>query len=761
MATKTYRVKGMHCASCAAAIQKLVGKVAGVGSVEVNYGTETARVSFAGEAPSDAALTAPIAPLGYALEGAAPANHAGREGHSAHAGAGAAKAEKISELASMRRVLLGAIPIAAVTALIMGWETLARVGALPPMPAVWEEFFHHLLPVFATYVFAVAGRPYLVGAYRFFRYGRANMDSLIGIGTGVAFLYSFALAAFEERLAPFVDARATYYDVAIIVIAFVTLGKYLEARARLKTGDAIEALLGLQAKTALVLRDGGEVEVPVGQVAVGDVVVVKPAGKIPVDGVVVDGGSFVDESMLTGEPVPVEKRANDLVAAGTINATGTFTFRAAKVGSETMLAGIVRMVEEAQGSRAPIQALADRVSAVFVPIVLAVAVAALPAWLYFGTPALGLSAALSHGLAAFVGVLVIACPCALGLATPTAIIVGVGKGAREGILVKDAASLERLGRADVAVMDKTGTITRGAPELVSFRAYVGSDDEALAILAALEKRSEHPIARAIVAAAEAKGLAAPAVDGFEAVAGRGLRGSVAGTLYHVGNGAYARELGAEIDAAAIGEEAAQGRTPVALVAGGRLVALATVADALKPEAKDAIAALHRLGIKTVMLTGDDARAARRIADEVGIDEVVAEVMPEGKLRKIEELQLAGHVVAMVGDGVNDAPALARADVGVAMATGTDVAIESSGIALLHGDISKFVKAVRLSRLTMRGIRQNLFWAFAYNAVGVPLAAGVFFPIFGWALSPVFAGAAMALSSVSVVANSLRIKAKEL
>jgi Cu+-exporting ATPase len=759
----TYRVKGMHCASCAGAIESLVKKLPGVTSAEVNYGTETARVSFAGEPLADAALSAPVAKLGYSLlsSGDDRAGHAA-EDHSAHTGAGVPKAEKLAELAAMRRVLQGALPIAALSALVMAWEILAKFGLLPEMPYVWEEFIHHLMPVLATYVFAVAGKPYVLGAYRFFRYGRANMDSLIGIGTGVAFLYSFVLAAFEETLAPYVDVSATYYDVAIVVIALVTLGKYLEARAKLKTGDAIEALLGLQAKTALVLRDGREVEVPVEQVAHGDVIVVKPAGKIPVDGEVVDGSSFVDESMVSGEPMPIEKRAGDSVVAGTINTTGTFTFRATKVGSETLLAGIVRMVESAQGTKAPIQALADRISSVFVPIVLALAVIALPTWIFLGTPSLGFAQALSYGLVAFVGILVIACPCALGLATPTAIIVGVGKGAREGILIKDAATLERLGQVDTVVVDKTGTITRGAPELVSFQNLSDrADDEILAILAALESRSEHPIARAIAKAAEAKSLALPTVTSFESIGGRGLRGTIGGAEFHAGSAALARELGADVDAAALEAETSRGRTPVVLIEGGKAVALATVADALKPEAAEAVAALHALGIKVIMLTGDDARTARHIADEVGIDEVVAEVMPADKLRKVEELQAAGRVVAMAGDGVNDAPALARADVGIAMATGTDVAIESAGITLLGGDISKLVKAVRLSRMTMRGIRQNLFWAFAYNVIGIPLAGGLFFPALGWMLSPVFAGFAMAMSSVSVVGNSLRLKVKKL
>ena len=489
---------------------------------------------------------------------------------------------------------------------------------------------------------------------------------------------------------------------------------------------------------------------------------VKPAGKIPVDGVITEGVSYVDEAMVTGEPMPVKKQAGDSVVAGTMNTSGSFIFKATKVGSETLLANIIRMVEEAQGSKAPIQALADKLSGIFVPIVLVIAFLALGAWMFLGSNIIGFSSALSLGLMSFVGVLVIACPCALGLATPTAIIVGVGKGAREGILVKDAATLEKLGSVKVVVVDKTGTLTRGKPELISIRNFSDkSDQDIAAVLSSLEKKSEHPIAGALVAYAEDKALTLHEVKDFEAIKGQGVRGKILGIEYFAGNVRLMKELRLNPEEALIAKETAEGKTPVLLSTKEELLGLFLVSDAVKPEAKEAVAALHKMGIKVVMLTGDDENAARYIASLVGVDEVVAQVMPEDKLNKIKALQADGHVVAMAGDGVNDAPALAQADVGIAMATGTDVAIESAGITLLHGDISKLVKAIRLSKMTMRGIRQNLFWAFIYNIVGIPLAAGLFYPIFGWLLNPIFAGMAMAFSSVSVVGNSLRLKTKTL
>ena len=770
----------MHCASCASIIEKTLKKVEGVHAIEVNPGTETAKISFDAEKTNVEKLSEKIEPIGYTLvvpqmAGMSHMDHTDHPAaptaasmgmseseHAAHLGLTQTKAEKLAELASMKAKLFSVLPLAAFSVFVMGWELFGQSGLVPVMPAIWKTFFHHLLPIMATYTLVVVGRPYVLGLYRFLRYGVANMDTLIGLGTLAAFLYSLTVSSFENVLRPFLNVDNTYYDVTIVVLAFITLGKYLEARAKLRTGDAIEALLGLQAKTALVVRAGKEVEVPIGEVVHGDLVIVKPAGKIPVDGVVAEGASFVDESMITGEPMSVKKTVGDTVAAGTLNTTGSFVMRATGVGSETMLARIVRMVAEAQGSRAPIQALADKISSVFVPAVLVLALATLAGWLLVGTSHLGFAQALSDGLVSFVGILVIACPCALGLATPTAIIVGVGKGAREGILIKDAATLETLGKVDVVVVDKTGTLTKGKPELMSVRNFSEkSDDELVLVLASLEKKSEHPIAHAVVSYAEAQHLALSAAEHFETVKGKGLKGVVGGVEYFAGNTKIVADLGIAFDVQSLERETLEGKTPIILATKEAVVGVVMIADAVKPEAIAAVAQLHKLGIRVVMLTGDDKNTAAFIAKQIGIDEVVAEVLPEDKLAEIKELQAQGKVVAMAGDGINDAPALAAADVGIAMATGTDVAIETAGITLLHGDISKLVKAIKLSRMTMRGIRQNLFWAFFYNVVGIPLAGGWLFPLTGWLVSPVFAGLAMAFSSVSVVGNSLRLKNKAL
>ena len=754
MNTKTYKIKGMHCASCASIIEKTFKKVDGVSVAEANYGNESVKVSFDETKTSPENLSQKIEPLGYSLliEGAR---------------------EKLSYVSEMRAKVISAIPLAVISVFVMGWEILGKYSVVPAMSFTVEEFFHHLMPLFATYVLFVVGKPYLLGFYRFLRYGKANMDTLIGIGTSAAFLYSFAVTAFEDVLKLFINVEATYYDVTIIVITFIALGKYLEARSKLKTGDAIEKLLNLQAKTALVIRDGKEIEIPIGEVKHNDLIIVKPGAKIPVDGVITEGKSFVDESMVTGEPMPVGKGVGDGVVAATLNKTGSFTFKATKVGGETLLAQIIKMVEEAQGSRAPIQALADKISGVFVPVVLVISFVTLGAWLLIGTQYLGFSQALSFGLVSFVGILVIACPCALGLATPTAIIVGVGKGAKEGILIKDAATLEKLHKVNTVVVDKTGTITVGRPTLVDIEILakeVGHqgipmsdlrEQEFISRLSSLEKKSEHPIAEAILNYSLKKNIKIENVSNFESISGKGLKGTISGVEYFVGNVKLVEDLGISFDSSKLEQYTMQGKTPVLLVTAEKVLGFVTVADEIKAESKKAVADLHKLGIKVIMLTGDDERAARYMASLVGIDDVVAHVLPVDKLSKIKKLQEEGRIVAMAGDGVNDAPALAQADVGIAMGTGTDVAIESAGITLLHGDISKLVKAIKLSKITMRGIKQNLFWAFIYNIVGIPLAAGLFYPIFGWLLSPVFAGFAMAMSSVSVVGNSLRIKSKKL
>ncbi len=764
MHTQTYNVKGMHCASCSSVIEKTFKKVEGVHSAEVNYGTEKAKVSFDPSKTSPHDLSKHIEPLGYSLEVPETAMEMGmsESEHAAHLGLNQSKKEKLAEVADMRTKVLSAIPLAIFAALIMGWDILAEYSIVPAMSYTLKEFFHHLLPIFATYILFVVGKPYLLGFYRFLRYGKANMDTLIGIGTVAAFLYSFAVSAFEDVLKPFINVEYQYYDVTIVVITFIALGKYLEARSKIKTGDAIEKLLNLQAKTALVVRDGKEIEISVNDVKHGDLIIVKPGAKIPVDGVIIEGSSFIDESMVTGEPMPAQKKIGDNVVSGTINTSGSFTFKATKVGSETLLAQIIKMVEDAQGSKAPIQALADKISAIFVPIVLIVAFLSLGAWLIIGSQYLGFSQALSFGLVSFVGILVIACPCALGLATPTAIIVGVGKGAKEGILIKDAATLEKLHKVNTVVVDKTGTITKGKPTLVDIQNFSNlKEDEFVSILASLEKKSEHPIAHAIVSYAQEKNISISDVPNFEGIQGKGLKGKITDTEYFVGNAKLVSDLKISFDANKLDEFTSQGKTPVILATNEKVLGFVMVADEIKTESVEAIKNLHALGIKVVMLTGDDEKTAKYIGSLVGIDDVVAHVLPQDKLEKIKELQSQGRIVAMAGDGVNDAPALAQADVGIAMGTGTDVAIESAGITLLGGDISKLVKAIKLSKITMRGIKQNLFWAFVYNIVGIPLAAGVFYPIFGWLLNPIFAGLAMAMSSVSVVSNSLRIKAKKL
>ncbi len=752
-----YTVKGMHCASCASIVERTMKKIEGVADISVNAATEKARLSFDESKTSLQALNQKLQPLGYFLKAEiAPMDH-----HD-HMGMNESKQEKLQEVEAMKRAVYGALPLAFISILIMTWEILGQYAVIPAMSHTAAEFFHHLLPILATYVFATIGRPYLIGLYRFFRYGKANMDTLIGLGTSTAFLYSFIISAFEENLAPYLNVAHTYYDVTIVVITFITLGKYLEAKSKIKTGDAIEKLISLQAKTALVVRNDTEIEVSIDEVVVGDMIVIKPGAKIPVDGVVQSGISYVDESMITGEPIPVEKTVGLSVVAGTINTTGTFTFKATKVGSETLLSHIIKMVEEAQGSKAPIQALADTISAVFVPVVLGIAIVTFGAWLYFGVPTLGFATALGYALTSFVGILIIACPCALGLATPTAIIVGVGKGAREGILIKDAAALETLHKASIIVVDKTGTITKGKPELSKIENLsVKTEEEILSILASLETKSEHPIAGAIVSYAHKKNISLKEVADFESIKGKGLKATVDGTVYFAGNTKLLADLSLSFDITRLDTETKQGKTPVLLIDSTSLLAIVYVADQIKPEAVTMVAGLHELGKKVIMLTGDNKNTGEHIASLVGIDEVIAEVLPEDKLRVIKELQAKGLIVAMAGDGVNDAPALAQANVGIAMGTGTDVAIESAGVVLLGGDLSKVVKAVKLSAMTMRGIKQNLFWAFGYNIIGIPLAAGLFFPFFGWLLSPVFAGFAMAMSSVSVVGNSLRIKAKKL
>jgi Cu2+-exporting ATPase/Cu+-exporting ATPase len=756
--TKTFDVKGMHCASCSSLIKRKIGKLEGVEACEVNYATEKAKVQYDSKKVTQDIMNGEIQKLGYELIDNTSIEHpmqmmSGMD-HSEHLGLNQTKQDKLDELQKQKLHIQIMIPMMVVSALVMIWE----IGAEPlklwsPMSYIVSEFFHHLLPLFATYAMFVVGVPYLKGIWRFIKYRAANMDTLVGIGTLTAYIFSFIITAFEKTLAPYINTQHVYYDVTIIVIGFITLGKYLESKSKLKTGEAIEKLLNLQAKTALVLRDGNEIEIPLQEVQVGDTIVIKPGAKIPVDGVILEGSSSIDESMINGESIPVDKKAGDYVIGATINKQGHFLFKATKIGSDTMLAQIIKMVEEAQGSQAPIQSLADRISAIFVPVVLAIAIITFLIWLTVGSSFLGFSTAISLGFVCFVSILVIACPCALGLATPTAIIVGVGKGAENGILIKNAESLEKLKDIDTVVMDKTGTITNGKPVVTDIIPLDSntSSQKLLQIAASLEMKSEHPLAQAIVEESKKKDMKLSAIEGFKAVEGVGVEG-------HLENNHISmRKPSAEDNNPDIHKLQMEGKTVVVIKSDQKVLGMIAISDTVKEHASATIKSLHKLDIKVIMLTGDNKQTAQYIAREVGIDSVIAEVLPQDKANKIKELQNEGKKVGMVGDGINDAPALTQADIGIAMATGTDVAIESADVVLLKGDLQKISQAITLSRSTVRTIKQNLFWAFIYNLVGIPLAAGLLYPIFGILLNPVFAGIAMAGSSVSVVLNSLRLK----
>jgi Cu+-exporting ATPase len=612
--------------------------------------------------------------------------------------------------------------------------------------------------LFATPVVLWAGWPFLERAWASFVNRSPNMFTLIGMGVGAAYVYS-ALGTIAPDLFP--DgfrqhgAVPTYFDTAAVITVLVLLGQVLELRARSRTSAAIRQLLGLAPRDARVVRRGEEVDVPIADVRIGDIARVRPGEKIPVDGRIVEGRSSVDESMVTGEPIPAEKEPGSRVTAGTINATGSFMMEAERVGGDTLLAQIVRMVGEAQRSRAPIQRLADAIAGWFVPGVVAVAALAFVAWSLVGP-----EPRFAHALVTAVAVLIIACPCALGLATPMAIMVGTGRGATAGVLVRNAEALERLEKVDTVVVDKTGTLTEGKPTLTSIVTVDGQpEDDALRLAAALEQGSEHPLAAAIIVGARARGLNLPRVDDFSADVGRGVRGRVEERPIALGNARMMAE--AKIDTSPVGSRAEElqrsAQTVLFLAIDGRVAALIGVSDPIKASAKDAIRELHAERLRIVMLTGDNRSTAEVVARELGIDEVHAEVQPQDKRAVVQELQRAGHVVAMAGDGVNDAPALAEAAVGIAMGTGTDVAIESAGITLIKGDLGGIVKARRLSRATMRNIRQNLFLAFVYNAIGVPVAAGILYPFTGTLISPIWASAAMTFSSVSVIANALRLR----
>lgn len=657
-------------------------------------------------------------------------------------------AERQAEINDLtRRVLTGAMLTAPVLFAVMTHEVFG---------ADWVPGWmlnHWLQLALITPVMFYTGWPIHVTGWLTLRHRAADMNSLITLGTSAAYGYSL-LVTLAPGLLP-EDLREVYYEAVGVILTLILLGRLLEARAKAGTGEAIRALLGLQARTARVVRDGAESEIPIEDVVVGDEIVIRPGEKIPVDSEVLSGSSAVDESMVTGEPMPVTKHAGDTVIGATVNGTGSLRVRAAKVGSDTMLAQIIRLVQQAQASKAPIQRLADAVSAYFVPAVIAIAIGTFAVWF-----TLGPSPALTLALVSAVAVLIIACPCALGLATPLSVMVGTGKGARAGILIRSAEALETAHKLDTVVLDKTGTVTEGKPVLTDVHTTGGFDEtELLRLVAAAETDSEHPLAQAIVTGVRDRGLHPPAATGFDSVTGKGVQATVDGRAVLVGT---ARLLGdAGIDTTALTPIAAnlsaEGKTPVLAAVDGRPAGVIAVADTLKDDSLAAIAALRRLGIEVVILTGDNARTAAAIAAQVGVDRVLAEVLPEHKADEIRRLQGEGRTVGMVGDGINDAPALAAADVGLAIGTGTDVAIEAADITLISGSLSGVVTAIRLSRATMRNIRQNLFFALIYNAVGVPLAAGALYPLWGLRLSPIIAAAAMALSSLSVVTNASRLR----
>ncbi len=754
--TVSFPVEGMTCASCVNRITRFLSKVDGVEEANVNLASESATVRYDPARVDVAGLVAAVDAAGYVarVEQAATADH-----EADVAEAAAAKAERDEAAARHAEDLRRRLTVSALLTipLIVG---LARMTVVPGVPALFTNPWLQL--ALATPVQFWAGSVFYAGARRAIRHKSTDMNTLIAVGTSAAYLYSAGAMLFPgffraAGLGMDGGALPMYFDTSASIVTLILLGRFLEARARSRTSDAIRRFVGLAPRTARVIRGGAEADVDVAQLRVGDLVRVRPGEAVAVDGVVVDGASGVDESMITGESLPVLKRAEDLVVGGTLNTTGTLTFRATRVGADTVLAKIIRLVSEAQGSRAPIQRLADVVTGYFVPAVLGLAALTFVVWLAFGP-----QPAFNMAMINTVAVLIIACPCALGLATPTSIMVGTGKGAESGVLFRSAEALERLGHVKAVVLDKTGTLTEGKPRVTDV-VLAGSDlgeDQLLALVAAVERGSEHPLADAIVREAmETRGLRlAPAAD-FVALAGGGVSATVNGHPVVVGRPGFLQSLGVDVSqlTGAADSLAADGKTPVFAALDGRAAAVVAIADTLKAGSVEAVAELRRLGIAVAMLTGDNRRTAEAIARAAGIDRVVADVRPDGKAAAVRALQAGGAVVAMVGDGVNDAPALASADVGVAMGTGTDIAMESAGVTLMSGDLRGLVTAVSLSRATMRNIRQNLFWAFAYNVVLIPIAMGALYPFTGTLLDPIFAAAAMAASSVTVVSNALRLR----
>jgi heavy metal translocating P-type ATPase len=719
----------MHCASCVTTIENALAGVPGVSEASVNLGTARARVR--GENLEPDRLVDAVRKSGY---GARLEQEREPEEDRARAVSETRDARRRTVVAAVLTVPVLVISMAGLR--FRGSEYVQLVLTLP--------------------VYLWAGWPFLSGMVRTLRNRTANMDTLVGLGTTAAFGLSVVATFFPHALPPAAHGAmgSVYYEAVGVILTLVLLGRYLETRARGRTSSAIHLLLDLAPKKARLLRDGTEIEVPVAEVVVGDHLRVKPGDAVPVDGRVVAGRSAVDQSMVTGESMPVEKNVGDTVIGGVLNQEGVLEIEATAVGRDTALARIVQLVQEAQASKPPIQKLADRIAGVFVPVVLMIAVAAWVVW-FVGGP----EPRAEFATYVLASILLIACPCALGLATPTAVLVGTGRAARAGILFRDADALERARRVTTVLLDKTGTVTEGKPRVTDVEAVPGiAGDEVLAITAALEKSSAHPVAAAVVAAAAEKRLAIPAAESFESKPGRGVQALVEGRRAIAGNVRFLEESGVDLAPLeeAVERLSGEGKTPLLVAVDGRVIGLLAVADREKPDSARAISALEAQGLEVAMITGDRERTARAVAARVGVDEVIAEVLPEDKAARVKELQDRGKVVAMVGDGVNDAPALAQADVGIAIGAGADVAIESADVTLVGGSLESVVEAIAISRETLAAIRQNLFFAFFYNVIGIPIAAGVLYPATGWLLSPMIAAAAMALSSVSVVANSLRL-----
>ena len=733
---KSFYVIGMSCAGCAANIQQALSERKGVIEARVNFAASDVIVEYNPTLVSDKDLQKTVQEAGYDLL---------LENETEPEQAEILQREAYDKL---RRKTIGALLL-----------------SLPVF--VIGMFFMHMpygnwiMLAFTIPVMAFFGRDFFVHAYMQLKHGRANMDTLVAVSTGVAFLFSLFNTIWPEYWTSRGLEAHVYYEAAAVIIALILLGRLLEAKAKFSTSTAIKKLMGLQPKTVTkILADGSEEEVPIREVEVGDVLVVKPGEKIPVDGEVTEGSSFVDESMITGESIPVEKVKGQPVYAGTINEKGSFRFRADKVGGETVLANIIRMVQEAQGSKAPVQKLVDRIAGIFVPVVMGIAVITFIVWMLIGG-----DLAFTHALLTSITVLVIACPCALGLATPTAIMVGIGKGAEHNILIKDAESLELMYRVNAIVLDKTGTITEGKPVVTDIHWTPGAEDERYqSILLEIERRSEHPLADAVVQKFKEKVVNEISVSDFENQTGKGVTAKVGDKVYLVGNRALMDVnhvvLDDDNEKLAVRWEG-DGKTVVFFAGGGRVLALVAIADKIKESSRQAVATLHEKGIDVYMLTGDNALTARAVADQVGIRHFKAEVMPGEKANFVEALQHEGKVVAMVGDGINDSQALAQADVSIAMGKGSDIAMDVAKVTLITSDLNVIPRAIALSHQTVRAIRQNLFWAFIYNIIGIPLAAGVLYGINGFLLNPMIAAAAMAFSSVSVVTNSLRIKWKKL